>query len=125
MTRDDPAGRSLAPLLAAAWMRRVPASAAQRDCYHPPAPVPDGHVAFAANQATHTGPVKLDFKRSHESYRARSGEFRVINIPAMQYWMVDVHGYPNTSKDYADALAALYPVAYKLKFASKRVPGRV
>jgi hypothetical protein len=38
----------------------------------------------------------------------------------MQYLMVDGHGDPNTSKDYADALAALYPVAYKLKFASKR-----
>ena len=38
----------------------------------------------------------------------------------MQYLMVDGHGDPNTSNDYADALAALYPVAYKLKFASKR-----
>jgi hypothetical protein len=64
--------------------------------------------------------VKVDFKKSHDSYRARSGEFRVIDVPAMQYLMVDGHGDPNTSKDYADALAALYPVAYKLKFASKR-----
>ena len=38
----------------------------------------------------------------------------------MQYLMVDGHGDPNTSQNYADALAALYPVAYKLKFASKR-----
>jgi hypothetical protein len=64
--------------------------------------------------------VKLDFKKAHESYRARSGEFRVIDVPAMQYLMLDGHGDPNTAKDYADALAALYPVAYKLKFASKR-----
>jgi len=33
--------------------------------------------------------------------------------------MVDGHGDPNTAQEYADALAALYPIAYKLKFASK------
>lgn len=33
--------------------------------------------------------------------------------------MVDGHGDPNTSREYADALAALHPGAYKLKFASK------
>ena len=64
--------------------------------------------------------MKVDFKRSHDSYRARSGEFRLVDVPAMQYLMVDGHGDPNTSQDYADALAALYPVAYTLKFASKR-----
>jgi hypothetical protein len=64
--------------------------------------------------------VKVDFKKLHDSYRARSGEFRVIDVPAMQYLMVDGHGDPNTSKEYAAALAALYPVAFKLRFASKR-----
>ena len=38
--------------------------------------------------------------------------------------MVDGHGDPNTAREYADALAALYPVAYKLKFASKQELGR-
>ena len=38
----------------------------------------------------------------------------------MQYLMVDGHGDPNTSTDYSEALAALYPVAYTVKFASKR-----
>jgi hypothetical protein len=42
----------------------------------------------------------------------------------MQYLMVDGQGDPNTATDYADALAALYPVAYGLKFASKRGLGR-
>ena len=63
--------------------------------------------------------MKVDFKKSHDSYRARRGEFRVIEVPATRYLMVDGHGDPN-SKDYADALAALYPVAFKLKFTSKR-----
>lgn len=33
--------------------------------------------------------------------------------------MVDGHGDPNTSVEFRDAIEALYPVAYKLKFASK------
>ena len=42
----------------------------------------------------------------------------------LRYLMVDGHGDPNTAPEYADALAALYPVAYALKFASKRELGR-
>lgn len=64
--------------------------------------------------------MKTDFKRSLDSYRARAGEFRVVEVPPLQYLMVDGHGDPNTARSYADALAALYPVAYRLKFASKR-----
>jgi hypothetical protein len=68
--------------------------------------------------------VKVDVRKSLDSYRARSGQFRLLDVPAMQYLMVDGHGDPNTAQDYADALAALYPVAYGLKFASKRGLGR-
>ncbi|WP_341927450.1 GyrI-like domain-containing protein [Nocardioides psychrotolerans] len=64
--------------------------------------------------------MKLDFKKTHDSYRARSGELTIIDVPPMQYLMVDGHGDPDTSQDYADALAALYPVAFTLKFASVR-----
>jgi hypothetical protein len=64
--------------------------------------------------------VKVDFKKSCDTYRARVGELRVIDVPPMQYLMVDGRGDPDTSHEYADALAVLYPVAYKLKFASKR-----
>jgi hypothetical protein len=34
--------------------------------------------------------------------------------------MVDGHGDPNTSQEFKEAIFALYPVAYKLKFASKQ-----
>ncbi|WP_321162810.1 GyrI-like domain-containing protein [Paeniglutamicibacter gangotriensis] len=33
--------------------------------------------------------------------------------------MIDGHGDPNSSPAFAETLEALYPVAYKLKFASK------
>lgn len=64
--------------------------------------------------------MKTDFKKELESYRARHGEFRIVTVPAMQYLMIDGHGDPNTAREYAEALVTLYPVAYKLKFASKR-----
>jgi hypothetical protein len=67
--------------------------------------------------------VKRDFKKTLDCYRATC-EFRVVAVPPLQYLMVDGHGDPNTADDYADALAALYPVAHRLKFASKQDLGR-
>ena len=54
-----------------------------------------------------------------DSYRARPGEFRVVDVPPLRYLMIDGHGDPNTAPEYAAALTTLYPVAYRLKFASK------
>lgn len=74
--------------------------------------------------ARHTPVMKVDLKKELDSYRARQGDFRVVDVPPQQYLMIDGHGDPNTSPAYADALAALYPLAYKLKFASKKDLGR-
>lgn len=68
--------------------------------------------------------MKTDFKRTRDSYRARHREFRIIDVPPTNYLMVDGRGDPNTSEAYGDAISALYPVAYTLKFASKRELGR-
>lgn len=67
---------------------------------------------------------KQDFKKSLDSYQAKHNEFRIIKIPKMKYLMIDGHGDPNTSQDFKDAILALYPVAYKLKFASKLELGK-
>ncbi|WP_069386139.1 GyrI-like domain-containing protein [Cellulosimicrobium cellulans] len=67
---------------------------------------------------------KVDLKKTLDAYQARRGRFRVLDVPDQQYLMVDGHGDPNTEPGYAQALAALYPVAYALKFASKRELGR-
>lgn len=68
--------------------------------------------------------TKTDFKRTLDCYRARHGEFRILEVPPLRYLMVDGHGDPNTATEYADAVGALYPVAYKLKFISKLDLGR-
>lgn len=74
--------------------------------------------------ASGAAPPKLNFKRTLDSYRASRGQFRVLEVPPLQYLMVEGHGDPNVVPEYADALATLYPMAYQLKFASKRALGR-
>ena len=64
--------------------------------------------------------TKTDFKKSLKHlYAPSSKDFQVINVPAMNYLMVDGKGNPNTAQAYKDALETLYAVAYKLKFMSK------
>lgn len=67
---------------------------------------------------------KADFKKTLDAYQAKRDQFRIVDVLDMQYLMIDGHGDPNISPDYAEAVSALYPVAYKLKFASKRDLGR-
>lgn len=66
---------------------------------------------------------KTDFKQELDAYRATPGELRTVAVPELRYLMVDGHGDPDTAA-YAHAVEALYPVAYALKFASKRELGR-
>lgn len=68
--------------------------------------------------------IKIDFKKSLDCYSARRDRFRIVDVPALQYLMVDGHGDPNSAQDYTDAIASLYPVAYSLKFASKTSLGK-
>lgn len=67
---------------------------------------------------------KVDLKKALDSYQGRRGEFRVLDVPPHDYLMVDGQGDPNTSAAFAQAIEALYPVAYKLKFGSKSEHGR-
>ena len=65
-----------------------------------------------------------DFKKSLDAYRAEKGRFRILEIPDLQYLMIDGHGDPNVSPAFAESIETLYPVAYTLKFASKQDLGR-
>lgn len=67
---------------------------------------------------------KTDFKKDLDAYHATPGEFRIVDVPDLHYLMIDGHGDPNTSPTFTHAVEALYPVAYTLKFASKRELGR-
>ena len=63
--------------------------------------------------------VAIDPKNTLDAYRAKRGEFRIVEVPPLQYLMIDGAGDPNTSPAYRDAVSALFPVAYALKFASR------
>ena len=64
--------------------------------------------------------MKVDLKKQMATYDAPRGRFEIMTVPPMRYLAIDGHGDPNTAQAYADALACLYPVAYALKFLSKR-----
>lgn len=65
-------------------------------------------------------PDKVDLKKRLDAYQAKQGRFRVVDVPDLRYLMVDGHGDPNTAPAFTEAVEALFPVAYALKFASKR-----
>jgi hypothetical protein len=67
--------------------------------------------------------AKVDLKRELACYTARRNAPQLVEVPDLRYLMIDGHGDPN-SPVRAAALKALYPVAYALKFASKRDLGR-
>lgn len=69
--------------------------------------------------------TKTDFKKSLKPLYAPSSKgFSVVEVPKMNFLMIDGQGNPNNSPLYRDALQALYPLAYKLKFMSKLDLGR-
>ncbi|HPR42518.1 MAG TPA: GyrI-like domain-containing protein [Candidatus Methanofastidiosa archaeon] len=68
---------------------------------------------------------KIDLKKEfRELYPASQKEPKVVEVPEMAYLMVDGQGDPNTSKDFSDAIEALYSLSYAVKFISKKEMGR-
>lgn len=63
--------------------------------------------------------MKTDLKKDIAAYRARRAAFDLVDVPPLQYLMIDGHGDPNGA-EYAAAVSTIFPVAYKLKFLSKR-----
>ena len=63
--------------------------------------------------------MKTDLKKEIATYSARHGTFDIVEVPTLRYLMIDGHGAPDGT-EYADAVSTLFPVAYKLKFLSKR-----
>ncbi|MEU5840734.1 GyrI-like domain-containing protein [Rhodococcus sp. NPDC047139] len=68
---------------------------------------------------------KYDIKREYrELYTCSAGGFTEVHVPEFGFLAVDGKGDPNSSPEYADAVEAIYSVAYALKFASKTALGR-
>lgn len=65
-------------------------------------------------------PTKIDFKKKFkELYQPSSKEVVVVSVPEMQFLMINGMGSPGEAQEYNDAVATLFPVAFKTKFLSK------
>ena len=63
--------------------------------------------------------TKTDLRREITTYTAPRGRFQLVVVASARYLALDGRGDPNSAPAYRDALATLYPVAYRLKFGSK------
>lgn len=67
---------------------------------------------------------KVDFKKELKELYSPPMKFVIVDVPEMQFLMVDGHGDPNVAQDYQEALEALYTMAYKIKYISKQQMGQ-
>jgi hypothetical protein len=64
---------------------------------------------------------KIDYKKELRSlYSPSSKEISIVDVPAMNYLMIDGKGDPNTAREYTEAIEALYALSYTIKFMIKK-----
>ena len=59
-------------------------------------------------------------KQFKHLYQPSAKQFSMVDVPPLNFLMIDGAGNPNTSQDYRDALEALYGLSYTLKFGVKQ-----
>jgi len=66
---------------------------------------------------------KLDFKKELKHLYTPSKKAVVtVEVPTMDFLVIDGQGDPNTSQEYKDAIEALFSVSYDIKFSVKKGP---
>lgn len=66
---------------------------------------------------------KKDYKKElKELYRAPSQKAVVVEVPAMNFLMIDGEGDPNIVPAFGEAMETLFAMAYALKFMVKKGP---
>jgi hypothetical protein len=64
---------------------------------------------------------KIDYKKKLKHlYKPSAKKVEIVDVPQMNFLMVDGKGDPNTSQSFSDAIEALFPLAYTLKFMVKK-----
>jgi hypothetical protein len=64
---------------------------------------------------------KIDFKKELKHlYKPSAKKVDVVEVPQLNYLMIDGEGDPNTSQSFQDAIDVLYSLSYVLKFMIKR-----
>ena len=67
---------------------------------------------------------KIDLKKQLKHLYNPPKEFVFVDVPEMNFLMIDGKGNPNTAQEYRLAVEALYSVSYPLKFMSKKDLGK-
>jgi len=63
----------------------------------------------------------MDLKKTlSHLYNPPKGRFNLVDVPPMNFLMIDGHGDPNTSPQYQQAVEALYSLSYTIKFMWKK-----
>jgi hypothetical protein len=66
---------------------------------------------------------KLDLKKKWKHlYQPLAGAITAVDVPPLNYLMVDGEGDPNLAPAFAQAVEALYSLSYTLKFSLKKSP---
>src|SRR5271165_6933291 len=64
---------------------------------------------------------KIDLKKELKHlYQPSTKEVVQVDVPTMNYFMVDGEGDPNTSKSYSEAVEVLFAISYAAKFKVKK-----
>jgi hypothetical protein len=65
--------------------------------------------------------MKIDYKKELKHlYKASVKKAEIVDVPQMNFLMIDGEGDPNTSQEFQDAVEALYGISYTLKFMIKK-----
>jgi hypothetical protein len=64
---------------------------------------------------------KMDYKKQLKHlYGPSARKVQIVEVPEMNFLMVDGEGDPNSAQSFSDAIEALYAVSYTLKFTVKK-----
>jgi len=64
---------------------------------------------------------KIDYKKELKHlYQPSAKNVVMVNVPQMNFLMIDGKGDPNSSKAFQDAVESLYGLSYAIKFMVKR-----
>jgi hypothetical protein len=64
---------------------------------------------------------KIDYKKKlKDLYKPSAKKVEIVDVPSMNFLMIDGEGDPSASKSFSNAIDALFPLAYTLKFMVKK-----
>ena len=65
--------------------------------------------------------TKIDYKKELQSlFKPTTKRVEIVEVPQMNFLMIEGKGDPNTSAEYQEAVEVLYSIAYTLKFMIKK-----